>query len=102
MRRPSAVTTNAWSVRPLLPGSTATPAAFHLATDSCTLGTRETAWLNTPPPVPPRPRVVPSLAGAAVGFPLGARLVRVGEGEAAVFAPAAARPAARRRRAGAL
>src|ERR1700704_803492 len=45
--------TQAWSLRSLLPGVTATPAAFHLATASCTFGTRKPTWLITVPSVPP-------------------------------------------------
>jgi len=37
----------------LLPGSTATPAAFHLATDSGTLLTMNPTWFTTDPTEPP-------------------------------------------------
>ena len=37
----------------MLPGSTGTPAAFHLATDSGTFFTMKPTWLTTDPTVPP-------------------------------------------------
>src|SRR5215813_9355087 len=53
MRNSSGVTTNAWSVLPLPPGNTDTPAAFHRATDSWTFGTMKPTWFTTDPTVPP-------------------------------------------------
>src|SRR5207244_11540658 len=52
---PSGVSTNAWSGLLLLPGSTATPAAFHFATCSCRLLTLNPTWLITDPTEPPLP-----------------------------------------------
>ncbi len=59
MRTPSGVTTKAWSGRLLVPGSTGTPAAFHLATCSWTLLTMKPTWFTTEPGVPPSPFSVP-------------------------------------------
>ena len=60
MRKPSGVSTKAWSGLLLVPGSTVTPLAFHLATCSWTLFTMNPTWFTTEPCEPPAPAAFPS------------------------------------------